>query len=56
MDYSEFKEKVKAATDIVDVIGKYVDLKRSGFSYKGLCHFHGEKTPSFIVMPDDQYF
>lgn len=56
MDYSEFKEKVKAATDIVDVIGKYVDLKRSGSSYKGLCPFHGEKTPSFFVMPDDQYF
>ena len=56
MDYSEFKEKVRASSDIVDVIGKYVDLKKSGSSYKGLCPFHGEKTPSFFVMPNDQYF
>ncbi len=56
MDYSEFKERVKASSDIVDVIGRYVDLKKSGSSYKGLCPFHGEKTPSFFVMPNDQYF
>ena len=56
MDFNEFKEKVRNASDIADVIGRYVSLKRSGNSYKGLCPFHNEKTPSFHVMPDDQYF
>lgn len=56
MDFNEFKERVRSENNITDVIGRYVSLKRSGSYYKGLCPFHGEKTPSFYVMPDDQYF
>ena len=48
--------QVKEASDIVDVIGGYLDLKRSGSSFKGLCPFHQEKTPSFMVNPARQIF
>ena len=48
----EFIERVRESVDIVDVIGQYVELKRSGRSYKGLCPFHREKTPSFYVDPE----
>ncbi len=48
----DFIERVREAVDIVEYIGRYVDLKRSGKSYKGLCPFHQEKTPSFYVDPD----
>ncbi len=44
-------EMVKESTDIISVIGSYVDLKKSGSSWKGLCPFHREKTPSFHVSP-----
>ncbi|PWU24238.1 DNA primase [Candidatus Cerribacteria bacterium 'Amazon FNV 2010 28 9'] len=43
--------KVKDAVDIVALIGERITLKRSGNSYKGLCPFHGEKSPSFFVNP-----
>lgn len=49
-------EEVKAANDIIDVVGNYVNLKRKGSSYQGLCPFHREKTPSFSVTPDKQIF
>ncbi len=49
-------EEVRAANDIIDVIGNYVNLKRRGASYQGLCPFHREKTPSFSVTPDKQIF
>ncbi len=48
----EKKEEVRHAADIVEVVGDYVKLKRSGRSWKGLCPFHDEKTPSFHVTPD----
>ena len=44
-------EKIKDAADIVDVVSDFVTLKKSGANYKGLCPFHNEKTPSFIVTP-----
>jgi len=44
-------EKIKDAADIVDVVSEFVTLRRSGSSYKGLCPFHDEKTPSFYVTP-----
>ncbi len=48
----EKKEEVREAADLVEVAGDYVKLKRSGRSWKGLCPFHDENTPSFHVTPD----
>ncbi|MHC4393526.1 MAG: CHC2 zinc finger domain-containing protein, partial [Planctomycetota bacterium] len=50
----ELKTEVLLATDIVSLIGEYVDLKRSGRSFKARCPFHEEKTPSFHVSPERQ--
>lgn len=47
---------VKDAVSIVDVIGRYVELQQSGGSFKGKCPFHQERTPSFYVWPDRQYW
>jgi DNA primase len=47
-------DEVKNRTDIVELISGYVPLKKAGRNYKGLCPFHGEKTPSFVVFPDTQ--
>lgn len=44
-------ERIKDAADIVDVVSEFVTLRKSGANYKGLCPFHNEKTPSFIVSP-----
>lgn len=44
-------EKIKDAANIVDVVSEFVTLKKSGANYKGLCPFHNEKTPSFMVSP-----
>ncbi len=49
-------EQVISSNDIVDIIGSYVHLKKSGASYMGLCPFHNEKTPSFSVHPGKQVF
>jgi len=45
-------EQIKERLDLSEVIGEYVQLKRAGHSFKGLCPFHQEKTPSFVVTPD----
>ncbi|KYH30810.1 DNA primase [Neomoorella mulderi] len=52
----EVIDEVKDRVDIVEIIGSYVRLKRSGRNYVGLCPFHKEKTPSFTVSPDKQMF
>lgn len=49
-------EQIKDRLDIVDIIGEKVTLKKTGRSYKGLCPFHQEKTPSFVVFPESQHF
>ena len=42
--------------DIVELVGRFVNLRKSGQNYKGLCPFHGEKTPSFMVNPKKGIF
>lgn len=49
-------EEIKSRTDIVDFISDYIPLKKSGQNYKGLCPFHSEKTPSFMVSRTKQIF
>ena len=46
---SNFVDEIKSKVNIVDVIGREVPLKHAGSNYKGLCPFHNEKTPSFMV-------
>ena len=48
--------QILQSSNIVDIIGEYVDLKRAGSSFKGLCPFHNEKTPSFTVDEKKQLF
>lgn len=49
-------DELKDRLDIVDIISEYVNLKRAGSSFKGLCPFHNEKTPSFSVSRERGYF
>lgn len=55
-DFGDFKEQVRSAADIVEIISAYVPLKKRGQNYWGCCPFHGEKTPSFAVNPSKDMF
>ena len=52
----EVIDEIRARTDIVSVVSEYVKLRKSGKNYVGLCPFHQEKTPSFTVDPEKQFF
>lgn len=52
----ELITKILGSQDILEVISRYISLKKSGQNYKGLCPFHSEKTPSFVVSPAKQLF
>src|SRR5688500_46319 len=52
----EIINEIRSRADIVAVIGQHVQLKKAGRNWKGLCPFHGEKTPSFNVQPDKGFF
>jgi DNA primase len=54
--YDGFIDKLRAASDIVNIISEYVPLKKRGKNYWGCCPFHHEKTPSFSVTPDKGFF
>lgn len=54
--WDEAKNLVKERADLVEIVREHVDLKRSGFRYLGSCPFHQEKTPSFTVHPDQQFY
>jgi DNA primase len=49
-------DRVREAVDLVEIVSEVVELRRAGTSYKGLCPFHQEKTPSFVVHPDRQLY
>jgi len=53
---SDLLEEIRNRCDIVDIISEYVHLKPAGKGFKGLCPFHGEKTPSFMVSSEKQLF
>src|SRR2546428_10481411 len=55
-DGDDWVERVRAASDIVEVIGQTVTLRRVGRNWVGLCPFHQEKTPSFSVNPERQFY
>lgn len=52
----EVVEQIRTSSDIVEVIGEYVQLRKQGRNYFGLCPFHGENSPSFSVSSDKQIF
>ncbi len=52
----ETVDKIFDATNIVDVVSEFVTLKKAGVNYKGLCPFHDDKTPSFMVSPSKQIY
>ena len=55
-DLAALADEVRARADIVEIVGEHVALRPAGRSYKGLCPFHAERTPSFTVSPERQLF
>ena len=55
-EFEEVVEQIRTSSDIVEVIGEYVQLRKQGRNYFGLCPFHGENSPSFSVSSDKQIF
>src|SRR6056297_1644844 len=53
---NNINEKIKERLDIVEVVSDYINLKKTGKNYQGLCPFHQENTPSFTVNPDNQFY
>ena len=51
-----FIQELLARVDVVDIVGRYVQLKKGGANFMGLCPFHGEKSPSFSVSPAKQFY
>jgi DNA primase len=51
-----FIQELLARADVVEIVGRYVQLKKTGANFSGLCPFHGEKSPSFTVSPSKQFF
>jgi DNA primase len=51
-----FIQELLARADVVEIVGRYVPLKKGGANYMGLCPFHGEKSPSFSVSPTKQFY
>ncbi len=51
-----FIQELLARADVVEIVGRYVQLKKGGANYMGLCPFHGEKSPSFSVSPTKQFY
>ena len=51
-----FIQELLARADVVDIVGRYVQLKKGGANFMGLCPFHGEKSPSFSVSPTKQFY
>jgi len=56
ISHQSAKEEIKQAADIVSVVGQFVQLRKAGKNFVGLCPFHGEKAPSFTVSQDKQMF
>ena len=51
-----FIQELLARVDVVDIVGRYVQLRKGGANFMGLCPFHSEKSPSFTVSPSKQFY
>ncbi|MEY2801008.1 MAG: putative primase protein DnaG, partial [Pseudomonadota bacterium] len=51
-----FLQELLARADVVEIVGRYVQLKKTGANFSGLCPFHSEKSPSFTVSPTKQFY
>ncbi|MDE2255847.1 MAG: hypothetical protein KGL42_16490, partial [Betaproteobacteria bacterium] len=51
-----FLDDLRQRVDLVEVVGRHVDLHKAGAEYKGLCPFHTEKSPSFTVKPSEHFY